>query len=31
MEQMPVGLHLMANKWKEDDLFVVGREIERLY
>ncbi|HRU50448.1 MAG TPA: Asp-tRNA(Asn)/Glu-tRNA(Gln) amidotransferase subunit GatA [Candidatus Absconditabacterales bacterium] len=31
MEQMPVGLHLMANKWKEDDLFVIGREIERLY
>ncbi len=30
-EDMPVGLHLMANKWKEDDLFLVGREIERLY
>ncbi len=30
-EQMPVWLHLMANKWKEDDLFVVAREIEKLY
>ncbi len=30
-ENMPVGLHLMANKWKEDDLFFVGKEIEKLY
>jgi Asp-tRNA(Asn)/Glu-tRNA(Gln) amidotransferase A subunit family amidase len=30
-EDMPVGLHLMANKWKEDDLFVVGKEVEILY
>ncbi len=29
-EQMPVWLHLMANKWKEDDLFVVGGEIEKI-
>ena len=29
-ENMPVWLHLMANKWKEDDLFVVGREIEKI-
>ncbi|MCK9467099.1 MAG: Asp-tRNA(Asn)/Glu-tRNA(Gln) amidotransferase subunit GatA [Candidatus Absconditabacterales bacterium] len=28
-EQMPVGLHLIANKWQEDDLFVVGRELEK--
>lgn len=30
-ENMPVWLHLMANKWKEDDLFVIGREVEKLY
>lgn len=30
-EDMPVGLHLIANSWKEDDLFVVGEEIEKLY
>ncbi len=30
-EDMPVGLHLMANKWKEDDLFVIGWKIEKLY
>jgi len=30
-EQMPVWLHLMANKWKEDDLFVVGREVESIF
>lgn len=30
-EKMPVWLHLMANKWKEDDLFVVGREVEILF
>jgi aspartyl-tRNA(Asn)/glutamyl-tRNA(Gln) amidotransferase subunit A len=29
-ENMPVWLHLMANKWKEDDLFVVGREVENI-
>lgn len=29
-EQMPVWLHLMANKWKENDLFVVGREVEEM-
>jgi len=28
-EQMPVWLHLIANKWQEDDLFVVGRELEK--
>jgi Asp-tRNA(Asn)/Glu-tRNA(Gln) amidotransferase A subunit family amidase len=28
---MPVGLHLMAGKWKEDDLFVVGGEVEGMY
>lgn len=27
-DEMPVWLHLMANKWKEDDLFVIGREVE---
>jgi len=27
-DEMPVWLHLMANKWKEDDLFVVGRAVE---
>ncbi len=27
-ENMPVGLHLMANRWKEDDLFMIGREVE---
>ena len=30
-EQMPVWLHLMANKWKEDDLFIVGREVEKKF
>lgn len=30
-ENMPVGIHLVANKWKEDDLFVVWREIEKIY
>ncbi len=30
-EDMPVWLHLMANKWKEDDLFVVGGEIEKTF
>lgn len=30
-EQMPVWLHLMANKWKEYDLFVVGREVETVF
>jgi len=29
-ENMPVWLHLMANKWKEDDLFVIGREVENI-
>jgi len=29
-EDMPVWLHLMANKWREDDLFVVGRWVEEL-
>jgi len=29
-EDMPVGLHLIADSWKEDDLFVVGREVEKL-
>jgi len=28
-DEMPVWLHLMANKWKEDDLFVVGRQVEK--
>ena len=27
-DEMPVWLHLMANKWKEDDLFVVGKAVE---
>jgi aspartyl-tRNA(Asn)/glutamyl-tRNA(Gln) amidotransferase subunit A len=27
-DKMPVWLHLMANKWKEDDLFLVGRVVE---
>lgn len=30
-ENMPVGLHLMANRWEEDDLFVIGGEIEKMY
>jgi Asp-tRNA(Asn)/Glu-tRNA(Gln) amidotransferase A subunit family amidase len=30
-EQMPVWLHLMADKWKEDDLFVVGRNVESIF
>jgi aspartyl-tRNA(Asn)/glutamyl-tRNA(Gln) amidotransferase subunit A len=30
-EDMPVWLHLMANKWKEDDLFIVGGEVEGLH
>ena len=29
-ENMPVWLHLMANRWKEDDLFVIGREVENI-
>jgi len=29
-ENMPVWLHLMANRWREDDLFVIGREIEKI-
>ena len=29
-EIMPVWLHLMANRWKEDDLFVIGRAVETL-
>lgn len=29
-EDMPVWLHLMANRWKEDDLFVIGREVENI-
>lgn len=28
-ENMPVWLQLMWNRWKEDDLFVVGKEIEK--
>lgn len=27
-ENMPVWLHLMANKWKEDDLFVIWKQVE---
>ena len=27
-DEMPVWLHLLANKWKEDDLFVVGKAVE---
>lgn len=30
-DDLPVWLHLMANKWKEDDLFVVGKFIEKFY
>ena len=29
-EDMPVWLHLMANRWKEDDLFVIWREVEKI-
>jgi len=29
-DEMPVWLHLMANKWKEDDLFVIGRQVEKI-
>jgi aspartyl-tRNA(Asn)/glutamyl-tRNA(Gln) amidotransferase subunit A len=29
-ENMPVWLHLMANRREEDSLFVIGKEIEKI-